>query len=48
MMESDVFLDLRYKISETWRFQQLQLCSFLSFTTNDDDDGGEVEGDHDY
>ena len=29
-------------------FSILQLCSFLSFTTNDEDGGGEVEGDHDY
>ena len=50
MLESDVSLDLRYKISGGFNnlFSKLQLYSFLSFTTNDDDDDGEVEGDHDY
>ena len=50
MLESDVSLDLRYKISGGFNnlFSKLQLYSFLSFTTNDDDDDDEVEGDHDY
>ena len=29
-------------------FSKIQLCPILSFITNDDDDDGEVEGDHDY